>query len=221
MLIVHANLKGASVVTTKATIQLKPQKEMSILLVTDESHKQSTLKSALLKLNYRVSEQIIHDAKLAKKCMQLLPDILIIKTNSLSAFTLKELATIDQVSPLPIIIYNAQEKQSLIHSAIKVGVSVYIINGFEPLRLASVITVATEKFADRQLLRNELEQTKTQLANRKIVERAKGYIMEQKQMSEQEAFTMLRKMAMNNGHSLTTVCKDVIELSELLNARQL
>lgn len=207
--------------TTKATIQSQPPKERSILLVTDESDKQSTLKAALLTQNHKVSEQISLEAKLAKKCMQLLPDLLIIKTNSLTAFTLKELATIDQVSPLPVIIYNAQEKQSLIHSAIKVGVSVYIVNGFEPQRLASVITVAIEKFADRQLLRNELEQTKTQLANRKIVERAKGYIMEQKQMSEQEAFTMLRKMAMNNGHSLTTVCKDVIELSDLLNARQL
>jgi response regulator NasT len=206
-------------VKTKATMQLKPQNEMSILLVEDVVNKHSALKMALLKLNYRNSEQISSEAKLAEKCTQFSPDILIIDTEALTAYTLKELAIIDHLSPLPVIIFTAQETPSLIQSAIKVGVSTYIINGFETHRLTSVITVACERFKDRQILRNELKQTKTQLANRKIVERAKGCIMQQKQMSEQEAFTMLRKMAMNNGHSLATVSKDVIELSELLNAR--
>ncbi|GLS90759.1 two-component system response regulator [Psychromonas marina] len=203
--------------TTKKIMRLKPQQALSVLLVEDVIDKYSELKMAILKLNHHISDTLNCGEKLAKKCAQIMPKILIIHTNSVDSYLLKELAKIDQLSPLPVIIFATQETPSLIQSAVKVGVSTYIINGFETQRLASVITVAQERFKDRQLLRNELQQTKIQLANRKIVERAKGFVMQQKNISEQEAFNMLRKIAMNNGHSLATVAKNVIEVSELLH----
>lgn len=203
--------------TAKTTIQLKPQKEMSILLVEDKVSHRSELKQALLSLGYVISEQINSKDKLSEKCAQFHADVLIIQTDLLTAHTLKELAVIDQLAPLPVLIFTMQETQSLIQMSIKVGVSAYIVNEIQTHRLSPLITVACERFKERQLLLDELQQTKTQLANRKIVERAKGFVMQQKNISEQEAFKMLRNIAMNNGHSLATVAKNVIEVSELLS----
>lgn len=197
--------------------QVKPQGAMSVLLVEDLVNNSSELKQALLNLDYCISEQISSRCKLSEKCAQYHPDILIISTHAPTTNTLKELAVIDQLAPLPVLIFATQGTASLIQTSIKAGVSAYVVNEIKAHRLNSLITVACERFKERQLLRDELEQTKTQLANRKLVERAKGFIMQQKKISEQEAFSMLRKMAMNNGHSLATVSKNVIEVYQLLN----
>ena len=200
----------------KKTIQIKSPQEMSILLVEDLLDDNSEIKKTLIALGYKISEQISSECKLSEKCARYDADILIIRSQSLTPKMLKELTFIDQLSPLPVLIFTTHEAQSHIHTSIKAGVSAYIIDEIPTHRLTSLITVACERFNERQSLRNELEETKTQLANRKTVERAKGFIMQQKKISEQEAFTMLRKMAMNNGHSLATVAKNVIEVSELL-----
>ena len=82
----------------------------------------------------------------------------------------------------------------------------------------SIISVANERFKDVQALRNELKQTKIQLESRKLVERAKGYIMEQKSISENEAYGELRKMAMDQGNSLAMVARNIIDVCELFSS---
>ena len=206
---------------TKKTTQIKTPQEMSILLVEDLIDENSEFKQTLLTLGYSITGQIDSECKLSDKCARYQADLLIIRTKTLTTNTLKELSFIDQLSPLPVLIFTTQEAPSLIHSSIKAGVSAYVFDEIPTHRLTSLIYVACERFKERQILRNELEETKTQLANRKTVERAKGFIMQQKKISEQEAFTMLRKMAMNNGHSLAVVAKNVIDVSELLTENPL
>lgn len=198
------------------TDQVKPRDKRSVLLVADLVNNSAELIQALAALNYCISAQISSRCKLTEKCAQYLPDILIISAHSPSPDTLKELARLDQLAPLPVLIFAMQDSLPLIQAAIKAGVSAYVVNEIQPHRLNSLITVACERFKERQLLRDELQQTKTQLVDRKLIERAKGFIMQQKGMNEQDAFNLLRKMAMNNGHSLATVSKNVIEVYQLL-----
>lgn len=197
--------------------KVKPQSEMSVLLVEKFIDEQSDLKQALLNFDYQISKYISSTDNLLEKREQVNPDILIMKIDAPTANTLKELAEINQLSPLPILIFAEQDTPALIQSAIKAGVSAYVVNEIQPHRLRSLITVACERFKESQSLRNELEQTKAQLESRKLIERAKGLIMKQKKISEQDAFNMLRKMAMNNGHSLAMTSKNVIEVYEVLN----
>lgn len=201
---------------TQLKRQVIKEETLSVLLVEETINKTSTLKMALTQLQHQLCEHISVDVKLSERCAQYHPDILIINTQAPTAVTLDELMIIDKLAPLPVLIFAKENKQSLIKAAIRAGVSAYIVDDLPAHRLSSLITVALERFNERQLLRNELEQTKTQLANRKIVERAKGYIMEHKSMSEQQAFNSLRKMAMDNGQSLATVAKNVSDVYGLL-----
>lgn len=207
--------------------QLKPTHKSSVLLVEEDcvqnynieknSIKQNSikkssvsLKQSLIDLDFDVISFIDNAALLSEKCAQGAYNILIINTNEPSAEILKEISNINKLTPLPVLVFATQETPSLIKSSIQAGVSAYIVNDIQPSRLNSLITVACERFKEHQLLVQELQRTKNQLADRKIVERAKGYIMQQRKMTEQEAFTLLRKMAMNNGQTLAEISNNII-----------
>jgi len=198
------------------TKQVKSVHKQSVLLVEDDIINYSELKQALIELNYQVTGHINSTQKISEQCIQTLPNFLILNTHAPTKEILKELTYIDQLTPLPILVFAKQDTQSLIQSSIKAGVSAYIVNQIQPTRLNSLIAVACERFKQRQLLVKELKQTKNQLADRKIVERAKGYVMQQKNITEQQAFSLLRKMAMDNGQTLATVSKNVTDVYDLL-----
>jgi two-component system, response regulator / RNA-binding antiterminator len=206
------------------TEQLISEQKRSVLLVgMDNKHNQHVqkegeqltsfvLKQTLLNLSYDVTDFEGEVMILPQVCTQHCPDLLIINTHIPSPSLLKALTSINKISPLPILLFAEKETPLLIQSSIKAGVSAYIVNDTHPERLKSLINVACERFNQHQVLLKELQQTKNQLADRKIVERAKGYLMEQKSISEHEAFTTLRNMAMNNGQTLVQVSHNIISV---------
>ena len=76
--------------------------------------------------------------------------------------------------------------------------------------------VAMERFETEQQLRAELHDTKSRLAERKVIERAKGILMKQRQYSEEEAFVALRSLAMQRGIRLGEAAQQVIDVASLL-----
>lgn len=219
---VNRFLLGVVTMVATQTEQMKPKQKSAVLLVEEgnvdqcittlkiNENNNSILKQSLIDLDYNVTHHVNNDVLLSEKCAQSFPNILIINTDAPSDEILKELTSINKLTPLPVLVFAKQETQSLIKSSIKAGVSAYIVNDIQPHRLNSLISVACERFAQHQKLVKELKQTKTLLADRKIVERAKGYLMQQRKITEQEAFTLLRKMAMNNGQTLAEVSNNII-----------
>lgn len=188
----------------------------SVLLVEEEVSRYSILKKALLDFNYIITKHVPSSHNLVDEIEACTPDIIVMGIDLPSQRTLSQLAEIGMLSPLPIIIFAEEDTPNVIQTSIKAGVSAYVINEIQPQRLKSIITVAQERFKETQALRNELENTKAQLESRKLIERAKGLIMQQKNMSEQAAYKTLRKMAMDNGHSLAIVAKNIIDVCHLL-----
>lgn len=198
------------------TTAAKTQYKQSILVAEDLRDDNSALTRALIELGYAISGKVKSGDKLYEKCMQLHPDILIVNTDSPTTDTLKEISFIDQLCPLPVLIFAKKEIAASVQQSIEAGVSAYIVDDIQTHRLNSLISVAVERFKVRQTLRNELDKTKAELANRKKIERAKGCIMEQKQISEEEAYKQLRRMAMDNSQSIATVAANVISVCTLL-----
>ncbi len=193
------------------------KKNTSVLLVEERPTSKSMLKKTLIDFDYYVTKHISFDEKLINEIESNNPDILILSTEILTDKTLKELAEINQLLPLPIVIFVEHDSPNVIQAAMKAGVSAYVVHETLPQRVKSVISVASERFKEIQSLRNELKQAKTQLEGRKLIERAKGLLMEQKKISEKQAFNTLRKMAMNQGNSLAMVAKNIIDVCEVLS----
>jgi len=191
-------------------------KVVAVLLIEKRPSANSMLKKALIDFNYHVTKHLSFDANIIEQIDLCNPNILILSTDLPSSTMLKALAEINKLLPLPIVIFAENDSTNVIQNAINSGVSAYVVNEIFPQRIKSIISVANERFKVEQSLRNELKQTKIQLESRKFIERAKGLIMQQRQLSENEAYGALRKMAMDQGSSLGMVAKNIIDVCELL-----
>ena len=193
-------------------------KGISVLLIEQQKTSNSPLKKALIDFNYQITQQLSFNDSIIAQIELCHASVLILVTDLPSDKLLKDLAEINQLLPLPIVIFAENDSPNVIQKAIKAGVSAYVVHEILPQRINSIISVANERFKEVQALRNELKQTKTQLAGRKYIERAKGYIMQQRQISESEAYAALRKMAMDQGNPLALVAKNIIDVYELLSS---
>jgi response regulator NasT len=101
-------------------------------------------------------------------------------------------------------------------AAIKAGVSAYVVGEVNAERVRPIVEVAIARFGEFQALREELERTQNTLAERKVVERAKGLLMQRRKLDEQTAYATLRKLAMDRNQRLVDVARTLIELSDVL-----
>jgi response regulator NasT len=115
-----------------------------------------------------------------------------------------------------VVIFSDDAQGASIRAAIQAGVSAYVVEGISAKRLEPVMRVAIERFEADQALRAELSSAKLQLAERKLVERAKGIIMKQRGVSEEEAFRALRSLAMERSVKLADAARQVIDIAALL-----
>lgn len=198
---------------------LKKTDNKSVLLIEDTPELSSPLKKALKDFGYHITKHLTLQDNMFKQIEECSPDFLILAVEQPSEKMLNELSEVNNLLPLPIIIFAENDSVSVIQNAIKSGVSAYVVHEIFPQRINSIISVAKERFKEVQALRNELKQTKTQLESRKLVERAKGYIMQMRQLNENEAYTVLRKMAMDQGSPIAMVAKNIIDVHELLSPK--
>jgi len=145
------------------------------------------------------------------------PDVIIIEVDSPSRDTLEHLAIINEHNPKPVVVFSNDDDSSLIGKAIRSGVSAYVVDGLAHNRVLGILEVAMTRFREYQALKEELTNAKNQLADRKLIEKAKGFLMKQKGIDEESAFKALRKMAMDKGKSLAEVASNVVSVADLLS----
>jgi len=146
---------------------------------------------------------------------ELEPDVIIIDTESPSRDVLEHVSVVSARAPRPIVLFTEDGENASIHAALKAGVSAYVVAGIQAERLQPILDVAVARFTHEQALRDELRDAQTKLVERKVIERAKGILMKQKGVSEEQAFRMLRTLAMDRHAKLL----DVAQASENSIAR--
>ena len=189
---------------------------LRVLLVDDTGKEVSILRVALAAAGHEVVGQVETALDLIRQIEKTSPDIVIVDTDSPSRDVLEQISIVSQNTPRPIVMFTEDGDQALIERAITAGVTTYIVEGIQPERVRSILDVARARFAAEQALRDELEKTKGELAARKTIERAKGLLMESRKLSEQEAFALMRKLAMDQQTSLAAIAEQVIAAKVLL-----
>ena len=96
------------------------------------------------------------------------------------------------------------------------GVSAYIVAGLQSERIKPVLNVALARFRQEQKLLAELNETRHKLAERKVIDRAKGILMSNQQLSEDQAYQKLRSMAMNKNLKLSEIAQRILDVEDLL-----
>jgi two-component system, response regulator / RNA-binding antiterminator len=189
---------------------------LRVLLVDDGAHRVSLIHDELARQGHLVvgvldSALLIHDCVL-----RLQPDVVVVDSESPSRDTLEHLGTVSALCPRPMVVFSEDAAQEPMQRALKAGVSAYVIAGLQPQRLLPVLQVAIARFEQDQALRGQLDVAQTQLSDRKSIERAKGLLMDELGLSEEQAYSHLRKLAMDRSQRLGQVAERVVQARDLL-----
>ncbi len=128
------------------------------------------------------------------------------------------LAAVAASAPCPVVVFTMDPDAEKMAAATSSGVHAYVVAGYSPNRLRSVVQLAQARFRHEQLLRQELEEVRKRFDERKLVDRAKGILMGARQLREEEAFRALRTAAMASKLRIGQVSKVVIDSAHYAEA---
>ncbi len=196
---------------------------MSLNVVTwighDDADRSERLRAALTAAGYRVVSQSRSLMELRRTLAAAPPEVVVLDVETFTPDLLEEIAQLYRQRPLPIVAFVDRSDTDVTHAAVRAGISCYVIDGFGAQRIKPVIEAAIARFLAWRSLETECESATAQLAERKLVERAKGILMRRRNLPEDGAYQALRKMAMDRGKRLSQVAQGVIEAEALLASR--
>lgn len=191
---------------------------LRVLLVDDDAERAKLVEEGLAENAVVRMATKIHGRPLLDLIARLQPDVIIMDCQSPDRDTIESLRQVAQSNPKPIVMFVEEEGSAFMQDAIEAGVSAYVIDGLKPNRVRPLIDTAMTRFKVMDGLRSELKKTKDDLAARKVIERAKGLLMERQTMTEEQAFRAMRDMSQQQSKPLKEVAESVIAIFDLLGA---
>jgi response regulator NasT len=144
------------------------------------------------------------------------PDVILIDLENPSRDVLAQMFQVSRAVKRPIAMFVDQSDAAAIEAAVDAGVSAYIVDGLKKERIKGILDLCISRFNAFARLTNELERAQNALSERKVIDRAKGILMKVKNVSEADAYAMLRKTAMNENKKIAEVAQSVVTAAELL-----
>lgn len=180
------------------------------MLVDDDSDRAHAVEDSLSSSGIEVLSIIASTSALLYQIEHHRPDVVLIDLKFPGRDILESLAVVNDHNPTPMVMFSQEDNPDYIREAFQAGVSTYLLEGVKANTVKPIIDVAIAQFNSYQSLREELRFTKTELAAQKIIGKAKGLLMKQKQLSENQAHKTLNRLAMDNNLRLEEVAKTVI-----------
>jgi len=154
---------------------------------------------------------------LARKIATHNPDIVLIGIDNPSRDTLEELIAASGPLERPVAMFVSGAAGGLAKAAVEAGVSAFVVDGLQSARIKPVIDTAIARFQVLHQMRKELAETRRALKERKVIDQAKGLLMKARAIPEDEAYTLLRKTAMNQNRRVADVAEALVTASGLLS----
>lgn len=192
--------------------------------VLRQAERSRSLRIALLENGFNLIAVLPSDTFLRERISQLQPDIVIVDAESEARDALEHVVMATRDERRPIVMFTNDGDSANARHAVAAGVSAYIVAGLSSERIRPILDVAMARFEQEQELRRQLADTRTaldartaELQERKVIDRAKGKLMQRHQMGEQQAYEKLRKSAMDKNLRLVEVAQRLLDAMELLD----
>jgi response regulator NasT len=181
-----------------------------VVIADDESIVRTDLKEMLTSLDYLVVGEVGDGRSAVNTARELKPDVVLmdIKMPDMDGIEAAKILTEEQVAP--VVLLTAYSQKELVDRAKDAGVVGYLIKPFRESDLMPAIEVAISRFKEFETVRQEVEDLQNALETRKLVERAKGILIDSQGMNEHEAFRKIQKMSMNTRKPMKEVAEAII-----------
>lgn len=189
---------------------------LRVLIVDADPVRRALLVQSLQNKGCLVMERASFAFDLLDCAPQLQPDVIVIDADAPDRDTLENICMISRHQARPIVLFTDDDDAEKMAQAMRAGVTSYVVKGIAPERIKPILQVAVLRFAEHQALRKDLAVAQNQLSDRKLIERAKGIVMRQKNISEDAAYNLLRKMAMERNAKLADIAAQVVDLAQAI-----
>jgi response regulator NasT len=188
---------------------------LNIVIVDDSPVRAAILEEGLREAGYVNVVRIEGTTKLLARIYALDPDVILIDLENPSRDVLEQMFQVSRIVKRPVAMFVDQADSASIQASVDAGVSAYIVDGLKKERIKSILDLCISRFNAFSRLQSELEQTRSALEERKVIDRAKGILMKAKNFSEEQAYALLRKTAMNENRKIAEVAQSVVTAAEL------
>lgn len=193
---------------------LSEPETVNLLVVSERGDFESRYANILNGSRYYISQQVeqiqaLSDVRYDQQQMMLVMDVYHCDCDQL-----KLLSLISEQALMPVAVFADTADDSAVEQSVEAGISALIIGGIEHTRMLSILKLAEARFKKAQRMKQEINELKMALADRKVIDRAKGLLMDQRRCSENEAYSMMRTTAMNKNIKLATLAQEILTSAE-------
>jgi len=195
---------------------------LRVLLADAGQRRSPVIRLELIRLRCQlvdVIDLVAQPDALPTALQRLAPQLLLVDCEQPAPELLAQLGESLQQQPRPVLLFAEQMTAEQMRAALQAGISTLQLAGLPPQRLGALLQLALARFEHDQSLQRDLRQTQTQLAERKLVERARGILMREQGLDEDAAFQRLRQIAMDGGQTMAAVAMRLIDADQLLRPR--
>jgi response regulator NasT len=187
------------------------------ILVIDENRIRASIIEAGLRDAGHDRVTVVHDvAGIARRIAEIEPDVIVIDLENPNRDMLENMFQLSRVVKRPIAMFVDRSDTAAIEAAVDAGVSAYIVDGLKQERVKPILDMAISRFNAFSRMARELEEARSELENRKVIDRAKGLLMKSRGLSEEAAYALLRKTAMNQNRKISDIAQSLITAASLL-----
>lgn len=206
----HPARGKAGLARSQMEIQLKA-------LIVDESPiRAAIIEDGLREAGFSQVVRLATTDRLIARIGEVDPDIVVIDLENPQRDTLEQMFLVSRIVKRPVTMFVDQSDTEQTRAAIDAGVSAYVVDGLRRDRVKTIFEMCVTRFRAYERLENELKEARDALEDRKVVDRAKAILMNARGMSEEEAYALLRRTAMNQKKRIGEIARSIVTAAELM-----
>ena len=189
---------------------------LSILIIDENRLRASVIEAGLCDAGY-TDLTVVHDVVgIARRIADIEPDVIVISLENPNRDMLENMFQLSRAVQRPIAMFVDRSDQAAIEAAVEAGVSAYVVDGLKRERVKPILDMAISRFNAFSRMARDLREARSELENRKLIDRAKGILMSTRGLSEADAYALLRNTAMNQNRKISEIAESLITASGLL-----
>src|SRR5258707_10803145 len=181
------------------------------VLVIDENRIRASIIEAGLREAGHEQVTVIHDVTgIARRIAEIEPDVIVISLENPNRDMLENMFQLSRAVKRPIAMFVDRSDRAAIEAAVEAGVSAYVVDGLKQERVKPILDMAISRFNAFSRMARELEEVRGELEGRKRIDKAKRILMRSRGLSEEAAYALLRKTAMNQNRKISEIADSLL-----------
>jgi len=193
-----------------------PARDLTVLIIDDNRIRASIIEEGLREAGHERVHVIVDINEVGRSIGEIVPDVVVIDLENPNRDMLEHFFSLSRALKKPIAMFVDKSDAHSIEKAVEAGVSAYVVDGLKKERVKPILDMAISRFSAFSKLTRELEEARSELEDRKIIDQAKGILMKTRDLGEDEAYQLLRKTAMNQNRRIVDVAQGLIMAAGLL-----